>query len=143
MALIRRKNPPKESLSPSEHQIQVAFFEYVRLKANEDWRYQNVIAVPNSSSIGGRIAIATAIKKRKEGVSKGFPDVFVFFSRHDYHGLALEFKTETGRLSPSQKEWEDRLKKAGYFYARPCNVETAIYFLDQYLNAPLLTGHFG
>jgi len=42
-----------------------------------------------------------AYRKRK-GVKKGIPDIICPIPRAEYHGLVIELKTETGKLSKDQ-----------------------------------------
>lgn len=51
---------------------------------------------------------------KREGMTKGFPDLGVFFPSGGFHGLFIEFKTAKGRLSPEQKEVMANLEAQGY-----------------------------
>lgn len=50
------------------------------------------------------------------GLIAGAPDTFLFMARGSYHGLAVEFKTETGIQSQAQKDFQMRLEMQGYKY---------------------------
>jgi hypothetical protein len=71
-------------------------------------------AIPN----GGRRGAREAALMKAEGVSAGAPDwvLFVAASDNNTHGLALEFKSPTGRgvISPAQQDWHDRLREHGW-----------------------------
>ncbi len=55
---------------------------------------------------GGHMSVAMGRKRKRLGAKAGVPDIFV----HYRGGLAMqiELKTEKGRLSKSQKEWQSR-----------------------------------
>lgn len=53
----------------------------------------------------------------QEGLRKGVPDLFIAHPSTKYHGLFVEFKSETGRISIYQKNWHEILKSKGYCVA--------------------------
>ena len=69
-----------------------------------------IFAIPN----GGIRDLGTALKLKAEGVKKGIPDLFMPLAKNGFHGLFIELKTETGKLSKEQKEWQQRLNLNGY-----------------------------
>lgn len=66
--------------------------------------------IPN----GGRRDAIEAKHLKAQGVKKGVPDLCLPVAKEGYHGLYIEMKTETGRLSSDQKWWLSELKKQGY-----------------------------
>lgn len=90
----------------SEHQIQVALKQWFELK----YPNHRFVAIPN----GGQRNIVTAKKLKAEGVSKGFPDIFIPLIDDDCHGLFIELKTDKGRATESQKDWCAYLNGLGY-----------------------------
>ena len=48
------------------------------------------------------------------GVRPGVPDLFYPVPQDGYHGLFIEMKTATGRLSSEQKKWITALEQLGY-----------------------------
>ena len=113
----------------TEHQIQAAFIEYCQWMATQDWRYKNITAVPN----GGQRHPAVAMKLKKEGVKPGYPDVLVDIPNTKHPGLRIEFKKPKGKQSEHQKDWEERLTKAGYLYKVCYSTDEAIKVLTDYL----------
>jgi len=73
-------------------------------------------AIPN----GGRRGKVEAAILKAEGVSAGAPDWVSFRNARErqdrtrWHGLALEFKTATGRVSPEQRAWHTALEAEGW-----------------------------
>lgn len=94
---------------PTEHQEQVAFFEWWNI-----WSHglpYLAFAIPNG---GARNAVTGAMLKR-EGVMRGVFDVMVAWPRNEKHGLFIELKRRKGgSVSPEQKEFMERMTEAGY-----------------------------
>lgn len=67
-------------------------------------------------------------KKTNIGVVSGVSDLIFL---HNEKVFFIEVKTPTGKQSPKQKKWEDKVKKAGYEYFVVRNLEEfiAIYEL--------------
>jgi len=55
-----------------------------------------------------------AAMMKAEGLRSGVPDVFMAMPRGEYHGLFLEFKSHTGRLTENQKVYAINLRSMGY-----------------------------
>lgn len=100
----------KKSLTkrlPSEHAEQVTLINWYRRTFNNSL----LVAIPN----GGRRSIKTAVELKREGVSKGFPDLFLPVPAGGYHGLFIEMKRQKGgAVSKEQKAWLEYLNEAGY-----------------------------
>lgn len=77
------------------------------------FRYQYpkalIFAVPN----GGSRNLIEAKKLKKEGVMAGVSDLIVVFKNRM---LFIEMKTEKGRQSKTQKEFQNRITALGYEY---------------------------
>lgn len=71
---------------------------------------QFLFHVPNES-VGG---YGWMIRNRQMGMRKGVPDLMLPIPMHGYHGLFIEMKTKTGRLSEHQRRWIEALNKFGY-----------------------------
>lgn len=113
----------------NEHQHQKAFFEWCEVKSRYEipelkWAF----AVPN----GGARHISVARKLKAEGVKSGVPDIFIPVSRHNFHGLFLEMKSPEGKVSSSQIEWMNGLKKQGYFVYTCYSSNEAIDIVEYY-----------
>lgn len=109
-ALERSNN--KEAPLLLEHDIQVACFDWVRIKQNQNELWKNIAACPN----GILKNVAAHIRLTKEGFSAGFPDVMVLLPASGYHGLFIEMKRDGGKQSETQKDWQKRLTAVGYCY---------------------------
>ena len=67
-----------------------------------------------ASAGGMRTSMRQAIKMKRTGYKKGFPDLQIMQPTHLHHGLFIEIKTSKGQASPEQKAWRDELNKRGY-----------------------------
>lgn len=122
---------------PTEHEEQVALFQWA--EANEErWPgLANLFAVPN----GGYRPMVTAAQLKAEGVRSGVPDCFLAVPRsgvHNvgrYHGLFLELKRvdRSNHATPLQKEWIERLSQYGYKAVVCYGAQEAIEAIKAYL----------
>ena len=71
-----------------------------------------LFAVPN----GGYRAAVTAKILKAEGVVSGVSDLLLLVPSRQYHALCIEFKTNKGRQSETQKEWQRAVEAQGYCY---------------------------
>tara|TARA_R110002020_G_C15802489_1_gene731302 strand:+ start:105 stop:443 length:339 start_codon:yes stop_codon:yes gene_type:complete len=94
-----------------EYQLQKALIKWINLK------YPKLLYC--ASAGGMRTSFTQAKRMKATGYVKGFPDLFVYESKGNFHGLAIEIKILKGRPSISQLEWIDKLEQRGY-YAKVC-----------------------
>lgn len=71
-----------------------------------------LFAVPN----GGRRNLREAAIMKGEGVTAGVADLLLLIPNGEYHGLAIEMKTDTGRQNQNQKHWQKKVESQGYLY---------------------------
>lgn len=88
------------------------------------------IHIPNEGN--RRSKIDGSIRKAL-GIVAGAPDTFLFMSRKGYHGLAIEFKTETGMQSEAQKDFQRRLEEQCYKYVIVRSLEEFKEVVTDYL----------
>lgn len=70
---------------------------------------------------------------KKMGVLKGASDIFMAWPCGKYHGLFIEVKSLTGRASPEQKAFIQRMRNVGY-KAEICHgAEAVISTMREYL----------
>ncbi len=121
---------------PTEHEEQVALFQWA--EANEErWPgLANLFSVPN----GGYRPMVTAAQLKAEGQKPGVPDCFLAVPRpgvngKGYHGLFLELKRSdrSNHATPLQKEWIERLRQWGYQAVVCYGAQEAISAIKEYL----------
>lgn len=88
-------------IHPSEHQIQATFIKNVRLHENKFPQLKLLFAVPNAA----KRSMAIAAMMKAEGLRAGVPDIMFPWANNTHNGLAIEFKSHTGRLSDEQKDY--------------------------------------
>ena len=114
---------PRRGKTPSqiEYEDQCALFR---------WRDEMVMQIPelallNASLNGVRLTIGQAVKAKKMGMMRGFPDIFLPVSRFAFYGLFIELKalpyqdangrTVKPKVSVEQAYWLDALEKQRYY----------------------------
>lgn len=117
---------------PKEEDEQIAFVQWCRLN--------HIIVHHSGNEIGGSTAAVKvrAIKMKKMGTSKGFPDLLVFIPVYGttgevdcYQMCAIEMKRRKGSTtSAEQKEWLRVLTESGVLCAVCKGVEEAIKFVE-------------
>lgn len=87
-------------------------------------------AVPNG---GKRNAKEAAIMK-SEGVTAGVADMLLLTPRGKYGALCIEFKTDDGEQSESQKVWQRAAEENGNKYVIVRSLEEFIKAVTEYLS---------
>tara|TARA_R110002020_G_scaffold92899_2_gene224462 strand:- start:14776 stop:15111 length:336 start_codon:yes stop_codon:yes gene_type:complete len=87
-------------------------------------------------SMGGQYQMhfSQRIKSQKSGYKKGFPDLFIYEPRGNYHGLAIELKVGYNKPTKEQREWIEKLSNNGYFAAVCRGIDETIETIDKYLD---------
>jgi len=118
----RRKATPE-----SESNQQEIVIKYLRL-AYPDALY--------CASAGGMwTSDSQRIKMARTGYVKGFPDLFIYEPRGEFHGLAIEMKKVKGsKIEPEQVQWQEQLRNRGYCSYICKGNEEAIKVIDEYFN---------
>ena len=91
------------------------------------------LALLHSIPNGGYRAIGEASRLKASGVLAGVPDIFLPVARGSYHGLYIELKTATGRVSADQKIVIARLQEQNYQVEICRGAEEAIAAIEKYL----------
>jgi hypothetical protein len=89
-----------------------------------------LFAVPN----GGRRDAATGSRLKDEGVTAGVADLILLHRTSRYGALCIEMKTDTGRQSPAQKEWQREAENNGSKYVVVRSLEEFTRAVEAYLN---------
>lgn len=121
-----KKSSVKRKIAPdSEANQQEIVVKYLRLS------YPKVLYC--ASAGGMRTSYLQAIKMKRTGYVKGFPDLFIYEPNQDYKGLAIEMKKEKGGVaSPEQKWWQEQLRNRGYASYICKGSKEAIKVIDEY-----------
>ena len=123
----KRKSSQKTPLR-SEHEEQVAVFNWIVLMSQKYPGLENAFAIPN----GGHRHKATAARLKAEGVRAGVPDILIPVARKIYHGLFVEMKVKGRYPTPKQLDFMAALSEQGYL-CRVChNVVEFIEVVEDY-----------
>lgn len=107
---------------PTEQQEAETLAAYLRL------RQYHFTHVPNETG-GDLMAKRRAVRMKRAGVSKGFPDYLIFSPSG--HCIAIELKrAKGGRATKEQKNWLTVLSEYGFSCAICHGAEEAIDFLQ-------------
>lgn len=116
---------PKRNTSFEESKMQAEFFRNIRL------------IYPNIDKLIFHISNEGIRNKRfvkGSGITKGVADVFLSVPNKEYHGFYVEFKTEQGKQSKDQIEFQKQVEAVGYKYQICRSVHEAFIAVKQYLN---------
>lgn len=114
----------------TEYDEQLTVFEYAHGYAgNLDSRLRMLHAVENDKGAGRPPAGSEE--------SAGVPDMFLAVSIAPFHGLYIELKTRTGKVSAKQNRWQKALRLQGYASEVCYGADRAIEVLRQYLDGRL------
>lgn len=105
--------------------IQEAVINYINAQ------YPNLLYC--ASAGGVRTSMKQAVKMKKTGYVKGFPDLFIYEPKGQWHGLAIEMKTAKGVMSQSQKDWQEKLINNGYHAVTCKSFDEAKKVIDDYM----------
>ena len=118
----------KRVISHEEADIQADFFSKLNLffPTLPD---KLVFSVPNGGSRDPR----EAKNMKRQGVKSGVADVILLIPKKGYASLCIEFKTEKGKQSDEQKEFQRQAEMCGNKYVVVRSVATAIGIVKEYL----------
>lgn len=116
---------------PTEHEEQVALFQWAEANEGTMPELRNLVAFPN----GGYRPMATAAMLREEGVKAGLPDMALFCQRGGKGALFIELKRRdrSNHATDAQRDWIERLRAAGYMAVVCYGAQEAIDVITTYL----------
>ena len=88
-----------------------------------------IFAVPN----GGSRNILEATNLKRQGVKPGVADVILLIPKNGFASLCIEFKTDSGRQSEEQKEFQRQAEACGSKYVIVRSAAEAIQATKDYL----------
>ncbi len=93
-----------------ESRLQIACVKWFRLQ------YPKVANLLNSVPNGGARNVVTGAIIKAEGAVRGVADLELNIARGGWFGLKIEMKTEKGRQSQYQRQWQQEIERQGYMY---------------------------
>ena len=123
---------------PTEYDEQRAVIRWARMMAETGQEPR--LAMLHGDASGVRVGIGAAVKMRKAGAVKGWPDLFLPVAKWfcdfscDYYGLFIELKRRNGgTVSPEQKAIHALLREQGYKVSLCRGSDEAIAAIKGYL----------
>lgn len=113
----------------SEHDEQVALFQWAALHAGRYPELGLLFAIPN----GGKRDKLVAIQLQREGVKPGVPDLCLPVPSAGWHGLFIELKWGRNTTTDKQNEWLERLTEQGYLAVVCYGWQEAVDVIMDYL----------
>lgn len=123
----QRRHPQRRRPDDEEHRIQCACVNWFRLQYPD--HASALFAVPN----GGRRDRVSGAKLKAEGVLPGVSDLILLLPRGRHHGLLIEMKTERGKQSQAQRDWQRDMVHRGYKYLVIRSIDEFIDMVTDYL----------
>ena len=119
----------KRVISHEEADIQADFFNKLKLLF-PTLPDKLCFAIP----LGGSRHKLEAINLKRQGVKSGISDVILLIPKNGFASLCLEFKTEKGKQSPEQIEFQKQAEACGNKYVVVRSVAGAIETVKEYLS---------
>ena len=142
-------NTANETLTAEEYRNRQMSEEAIH-KAVVDWADRQAATEPALELLfhpanGGKMPKGAAGKMVGFGLRQGVPDLLLPYAMPDASGgaslgLALELKSPSGRLRPSQEWWLARLREQGWAVAMAWSLDRAIYVIQRYLSGEHVPG---
>jgi len=127
-----------------EDDLQKAVFDWAklyRMPDHEDLEKNSklsdyLFAIPNGAFLAGnKIQRARQMARLKsQGLKPGVFDLMLNIARNCYYGLDMELKIVNNKLSSRQKEWRDRMDKAGRYTVICYDLDQVKEAIDEYIN---------
>jgi hypothetical protein len=119
---------------PLEWEHQASIFEWAAVSL----RKYPKLKLLNGSLNGVRLTIGQAVKAKRAGMKKGYPDIFLPVARGGYYGLYIELKREfSGSTTREQKEWLADLAAEGHYTTVCKGSDAAIKTIIDYLEGKI------
>lgn len=129
MKQTNKRKASKRKASREDHE-QIALIQWASWQKYQDGKLSDYL---HHSPNGGKRHIATALNFKAMGTQAGFPDLFLFIPKGGYHGLFIELKAKSGRVSTHQQVMIGRLTKQGYLCKVCYGANQAIDEIKAYL----------
>ena len=119
---------------PPESYEQKEIFRWSRLNISKNKHLKYL----NASLSGVRLTVGQRTEMKRQGMVKGFPDIFLPYNNDSYSGLFIELKrVKGGVMSKEQKDWLEYLKSQKYLALRCNGHADSIELIKKYLNGKL------
>ncbi len=119
---------------PTEEEEQTLLFSWVNMQKNTYPELDLLFHIPNE----GKRTAQTGARLKAAGLSSGVPDICLPVAKCGYNALYIEMKRQKGgTLSANQKQWLEKLLKAGNLAVRCNGFEEAKNVLIKYIKGEI------
>ena len=87
--------------------------------------------IPNE---GNRDSKTDGAYRKALGLVSGVSDLILLIPRGKFHALCIEMKTDVGRQSPAQVEWQSKVEAQGFRYEVVRSLEEFKRLINEYLS---------
>lgn len=122
---LKLQNKHKKPKAHEETDIQIKLVEWMTTS------YPDLIFT--CTTAGLNLPIRHAVRLKRMGLRKSFPDLAIFKARSNFYGLLIELKTDAGKASRNQIEMAKRLNNEGYKTVVCYGLEEAKNQITEYL----------
>lgn len=110
-----------------EHKLQCSCVKWFKMQYK---KYKlNLFAVPN----GAKRDVISANYYTSEGLTAGVADLFLSVPNNEYHGLFIEMKSNNGRQTESQKDFQTVVEAQNYRYELINSFADFMLLIEEYL----------
>ena len=99
-----------------------------------DYQYPELKLKLHHSPNGGKRNAIEAAKFKQMGVRSGFPDLILLIPNKFYPFMGIELKTDKGRQSEQQKEYQREFESIGAKYVICRSLDEFMKVVTDYLN---------
>ena len=119
---------------PTEEEEQTLLFSWANMQKNTYPELDLLFHIPNE----GKRTAQTGARLKAAGLSSGVPDICLPVAKCGYNALYIEMKRQKGgTLSANQKQWLEKLLKAGNLAVRCNGFEEAKNVLIKYIKGEI------
>lgn len=119
---------------PTEEEEQTMLFSWASMQKHTYPELELLFHIPNE----GKRTAQTGARLKAAGLSSGVPDICLPVTRCGYNALYIELKRQKGgTLSKNQKEWLEKLLKAGNLAVRCNGFDEAKNVLTKYIKGKI------
>lgn len=104
-------------------------FECIQLLKNEFPHVEFISNILDGARLGMLVRKHTKGMRNREGTS----DIVILEPRKGFHGMCLEIKTLTGKVSQEQRDFLDRMKRKGYHVTTGHGLDDCFLAIREYL----------
>ena len=129
LAELLRYKKPKARKKPShqEDNLQIECVRWV------DFMHEELSPLLFHPKNGGKSNQIEGARFKRMGVRKGVPDLILLVANKEFNALCLELKSDKGRQSQSQKEWQKVAEKNKIKYMVIKSLQEFINEINNYL----------